>query len=246
MMQLRSVLTTICARRLAVLFLYASIAVIACGAVTQAQSGRKSKQETTPPSQQPAPSVESESESSSSRPTETKSATPRFQIIVVKSIPSANLAFWTSKAYRDFLERLRESTDVEVLEGKEMNRKEAITLAKNKDETFVIWLELEVDVNTGDEESARVTTINPSCLFIKYILFSPGSGKVKSQGKVYQDGYQSVCVGTPIRPSPFPTSGPRQLPPDYTITKAAREAANRILDAISSPNRRLYAGAVFN
>lgn len=244
MMQLRSMLTTICAGRLALLLLYASIAVIACGVVTQAQSGRKSKKESTP-LPQPAPSVESES---SARPTRTKSAAPLIHITVVKSIPSTNLAFWTGRAYRGFIERLRESADVELIEGKEMNRKEAINLAKSKegDDTYVVWLELEVDVNTGDEESARVTTINPGCLFIKYILFMSGSGKVKSQGKVYQDGYQSVCVATPLRPSPYPTSGPRHPPADYTINKAAREAADRILDAVSMPSRRLYAGSVFN
>ncbi len=244
MMQLGSVLTTICARRGAVLLLYISIAVIACG-VTQAQSGRKSKKDSPSPTQQPAPSAESESQS---RPTETKSATPRFHLVVVKRIPSTNLGFWTGRAYRSFVERLRESADVEVIEGKEMNRKEASTLAKSKEgeDTYVVWLEMEVDVNTGDEESARVTTINPGCLFIKYILFSPCSGKVKSQGKVYQDGYQSVCIGTPIRLSPFPTSGPRYPPPDYTISKAAREAADRILDAVIAPTRRLFAESLFD
>jgi hypothetical protein len=222
-------LLTICARRVVVLLLYTLIALAACGLV-QAQSGRRSKQPSAP-----APPVESESESKPvAKPTPT---TPRQHIIVVKNVPSANVSFWTGMAYRSFVERLKESPSLEVVEGKEMNRKEAIELAKKQEgeDSYVVWLQLEVDVNNGDTESASITSINPGCLYINYYLYSPRTGKVKAQGKVYQDGYQAVCTGVPSRPSPLPTSlpGSRRLPVDYTLRKAGHEAAVRVLDALN-------------
>lgn len=232
MRRLRFMLLTIRVRRLTVLLLYTLIALAACG-LAQAQSGRRSKQPTAPA---PSPPVESESESKPAAATPTH-ASPRQQIIVVKNVPSANLSFWTSMAYRSFVERLKESPSVEVVEGKEMNRKEAIELAKRQEgaETYVAWLQMEVDLNSGDTEAASIASINPGCLYINYYLYSPRTGKVKAQGKVYQDGYQSVCMGVPSRPSPLPTSlpGSRRLPVDYTVRKAAHEAAVRVLDALN-------------
>jgi hypothetical protein len=146
-------------------------------------------------------------------------------------------------AYRSFVERLKESSSLEVVEGKEMNRKGAIELAKSQEggETYVVWLQMEVDVDTGDTERAGIASINPGCLYINYFLYSPVTGKVKAQGKVYQDGYQAVCTGTASRPSPLPNPlpGSRRLPADYTLRKAAREAAVRILDALGM-NVRLH------
>jgi hypothetical protein len=231
-MQPRPLLLTIRARRLAVLLLYALIVALASCAATPAQSGRRSKsQQPQPP---PAPPAESESHSG---PTDTKPAPPTMHIIVTKSVPSANVALWTSMAYRSFVDRLKDSPGLDVVEGKEMNRKQAIELAKSKEgeETYVAWLQMEVDVETGDTERTSIASINPGCLFINYYLYSPGTGKVKAQGKVYQDGYQSVCTGVPSRPSPFPTSLPqsRRMPVDYTLRKAGREAANRVLDALN-------------
>src|SRR5215213_2107890 len=190
MKQLRFMLLTIRARRLAVLLLYTLIVLAACG-LTPAQSGRKSKQPVPPP----APPSESESES---RPaaTTTTPVTPRQHLIVVKNVPSVNVSTWTSMAYRSFGERLRESPSLDVVEGKEMNRKEAIELAKKQEgeESYVVWLQMEIDVDTGDTEAASITSLNPGCLYINYYLYSPRTGKVKAQGKVYQDAYQSVCT----------------------------------------------------
>jgi hypothetical protein len=217
----------------ALLYIMILISAAAAGATpaVAAQSGRKSKEK--PPA--PPPPAESSSRSTRSRRATTP-IPPRFNVIVVKYIPSANLAFWTNEVYRRFVERLREAGDVGVVEGKEMNRKEAINLSKSEagQNAYVIWLQLEVDVETGDAEKATVTAINPGCLFINYIMYAPGNGKVEAQGKVYQDGYQTVCVGAPSRPSPLPIPGigSRRPSPEYTITKAARDAAGRILDAL--------------
>jgi hypothetical protein len=224
-------LLTIRSERLAVLLLYTLIALTACG-LAEAQSGRRSKQGQQ--QQQPAPAPPAESES---KPATTTPTTPRQHIIVVKNVPSANVSFWTSMAYRSFVERLKESSSLDVVEGKEMNRKEAIELAKKQEgeESYVVWLQLEMDVYNGDTEGVGIGSINPGCLYINYYLYSPRTGKAKAQGKVYQDGYQSVCTGVPSRPSPLPTSlpGSRRLPVDYTLRKAGREAAVRVLDALN-------------
>jgi hypothetical protein len=100
---------------------------------------------------------------------------------------------------------------------------------------------MEVDLDSGDTERTSIATINPGCLYLNYFLYSPVNGKVKAQGKVYQDGYQAVCTGTASRSSPLPGSLPRtrRPPVDYTLRKAAREAALRVLDALGM-NVRLH------
>ncbi|MGI9167913.1 MAG: hypothetical protein ACR2G5_16300 [Pyrinomonadaceae bacterium] len=65
-------------------------------------------------------------------------------------------------------------------------------------------------------------------------LLIPGTAKVKAQGRAYQDGYPSVCTGTPSHPSPLPPSPQqRRVPVEYTLKKAAREAADQMMTALS-------------
>jgi len=143
-------------------------------------------------------------------------------------------------AYRRFLERLSESPHVKIAQEKEMNRKEASDLAKTTSDAYVVWIQLEVDVKMNgtlesDSERASITTINPGCLLISYIVFTPGTGKAKNQGRVYQDEYPSVCTGTASRPSPLPSGREPRHPVEYTLRKAAREAADRVMTDLDIP-----------
>jgi hypothetical protein len=143
-------------------------------------------------------------------------------------------------AYRRFLERLSESTHLKITQEQEMNRKEASDLAKTRTDDDVVWMQLEVDIKMNgslesDSERARITTINPGCLLISYIVLTSGTGKVKAQGRVYQDEYPSVCTGTPSRPSPLPSGPEPRHPVEYTLRKAAREAADRVMTALEIP-----------
>ena len=207
--------------------------VILFGTVALAQSGRAPKPTTPPPpATQPEPTV---------KPTEAKPhPMPSLSLIATRSVPSSNLAIWTGIAYRRFLERLSESPHIKITQEKEMHRKEASDLAKTQTDGYVVWIQLEVDVKMNgtlesDSERASITTINPGCLLISYVVFTPGTGKVKNQGRVYQDEYPSVCTGTASRPSPLPSGREPRHPVEYTLRKAAREAADRVMAALDVP-----------
>ncbi len=204
--------------------------VILFGTVAVAQSGRAPKPTTSPaPIAQPEATV---------KPTEARLHTTfSLSLIATKSVPSSNLAIWTGMAFRRFMERLSESPRVKITQEKEMNRKEASDLAKTRTDDYVVWIQLEVDVKMNgslesDSERASITTINPGCLLVGYIVFTPGTGKVKTQGRVYQDEYPSVCTGTASRPSPLPSGREPRHPVEYTLRKAAREAADRVMTAL--------------
>ena len=207
--------------------------VILFGTVALAQSGRAPKP-TTPPSPAPPPEA-------TARPTEAKPHTmPGLSLIATRNVPSSNLAIWTGMAYRRFLERLSESPHIKITQEKEMNRKEARDLAKTRTDDYVAWIQLEVDVKMNgslesDSERASITTINPGCLLISYMVFTPGTGKVKNQGRVYQEEYPSVCTGTASRPSPLPSDRDPRHPVEYTLRKAAREAADRVMTDLDIP-----------
>lgn len=206
-------------------------ATLACAPPAAAQSGRR----TSPPAphgtaadpagtRAPVPAVQSQK----------KDDEAKLSLVVVRHTASANVAVWTGLVHRRLLQRLGEAHDLNVSEGKEMNRREAIDLAKSRPDTYVVWFEMAIDLGAHeitDDEKASNTTLNPGCLLIHYILFEPGTGKQKSTGRVYQDGYESTCTGTPSHPSPYPDTRPsrRRQPPEYTIPKAAGEAAKRIM-----------------
>jgi hypothetical protein len=204
--------------------------VILFGTVALAQSGRAPKP-TTPPSPVPQPEA-------TAKPTEAKPhTTPGLSLIATRNVPSSNVAIWTGMAFRRFLERLSESPHVKITQEKEMNRKEAADLAKTRTDDYVVWIQLEVDVKMNgtlesDSERASITTINPGCLLISYVVFTPATGKVRNQGRVYQDEYPSICTGTASRPSPLPSDREPRHPVEYTLRKAAREAADRVMTAL--------------
>jgi hypothetical protein len=196
----------------------------------QAQSGR-ARSTAPPPSSTPS---ERPASASPTKPNPT-----RLSILVTKYIGSANLAIWTDAAFRGMVQRLTESLDLIVEKEKELTRKQAIDLAKMKTDQYILWIKLEVDV--PDTEKAAITPINPGCLVIFYELFTPDSGKVKTLGKVYQPGYQSVCTGGVYNPSPFPSGPtPKHLPAEMTVKQAGRETADRIITALDLPLPRAH------
>jgi hypothetical protein len=71
---------------------------------------------------------------------------------------------------------------------------------------------------------------NPRSFYVSYVVFAPGTGKVKTQGHIYQ-GQSRGPVGVPI---------PRSTASiEYELRRCGREAADRVLDAlnIAQPRR---------
>src|SRR5713226_5234670 len=147
----------------------------------QAQVGRGPKK----PAPDPTPAPERSSSTptdSSTQPGEKSSAQPKLALIVTKLVASPSLTIETRIAVDGFVERLSLSGDVEVQPvAKDVSRGEALTHARAEHDAYVIWLSTEVD--TPDSETASIATINPGCVFITYVVYSPQSAKVKTRGR---------------------------------------------------------------
>jgi hypothetical protein len=204
---------------------------------TSAQSRR------VPPRPLPSPSPTPEAAPSS----ETVSAkAAKIALVAVDYVPSANVAYATGYVFRSFVEQLQRTPTLAVSTAKESNRKEAIDLAKVKTDAYVVWLQMEIDLTGNDarkgndEEKASIGPINERCLYARYIVFTPGTAKVVTQGKVYQPGVQSVCTGSASAPSPLPSGPqPRRAPLEYVLKQVGRDAAERVVQALKSPNTKL-------
>jgi hypothetical protein len=193
----------------------------------QAQSGRAPKREL------PSPPASTENPA---KPGETKNPQPISSLVIVNSVNSANAPVWTSLAIKELIGRIKESPNVSVTREKDMSRKEAGELAKIKTDGYIIWIEFEVDASMAmidrDAEATIVTGLNPGCLFISYEVFLPGTTNIKAQERIYQDGYRAQCTGTAIRPAPQ-SSDRERYPVSRTLPKAAREAAERIMNVLN-------------
>ena len=212
--------------RLSVFF---CVLVLIVGAV-HAQSGRSPKPKVTSPSPAP-PEVKA-------KPSEAKADPTISSLVIVNSVNSAKAPVWTSMALKELIDRLRESPDLRVTQEKDMSRKEAGVLAQSKTDAYVVWIEFEVDASMGtiDRETDTVVMgLNPGCLFISYIVFVPGTTKIKAQERIYQDGYRAQCIGKPTQPA-TQSSDRLRYPVTRTLPKAAREAADRIKKALELPS----------
>jgi len=121
------------------------------------------------------------------------------------------------------IERLNEAGVFSVTRDQEMNRKEASDRAKGLSDGFVVWFQLE----TGLDQVGGVGPNYDSQLYVSYIIYKPVTGKVLSQGHVYQRAYSPG--GGPL---PTPTGG-TQI--EYRLRRAGRETAERVLQALGKP-----------
>jgi len=119
------------------------------------------------------------------------------------------------------IERLNEASLYSVTREPDMNRKEASDRAKGLSNGYVVYFELE----TGMDEVGAVGTDTMSRLYVNFIVFKPATGKILTQGHVYQRAYGSGG-GEPI-PSP---AGVGQV--EYRLRWAGRETGDRVLQAL--------------
>ena len=128
------------------------------------------------------------------------------------------------------LDRLSQSGSVKASPTKELNRKQAIDLAKGSTDAYVLWFELQVDY--ADSERAGLGGVNPQYLYVRFEVFTPGTGKTKTSGNVYQ---------RPRGPGGVPIPLPRTTgTAEYLLRNCGREMADRLFDTLSvsrPPNR---------
>ena len=194
-------------------FLLCALVIFALGGAALAQSGRRTSKEGKSPTNS-LPSVESESPSPTPTP---KPQAPRTPLLVGydRLGQSVNIPLYLYDAVVDgFMQRLSDSSDVKITSENNMTRKRAVDRAKADKETFVVLLALE------SEYSGNMGDTNPNNLLVSYLIFTPGTGKVMSQGRVYQRFGRSI-LGSRI---------PATSPAEYRLHEAGREAAERVLN----------------
>jgi hypothetical protein len=203
-------------RRAAGLFLCALL-IFNLAAAAEGQSGRRvPKRPTAPdplPPAQSEPPIQPPDQQSSSQ-----NEKARIPVLVVKYLPnisSSNIA--GSIVVEGFLERMQRAATVKVRTGKDMNRKEASDYAKSSQDNYVVLLQLE-----SDSANAGRGWEDPNDLYVDYVVFTPGTGKVKTSGHVYQR--TRGVIQTPL---PRTTSGL-----EYALRRAGAETADRVLNSL--------------
>jgi hypothetical protein len=218
MVKLRIPLRSLDGWRLAgVAFVGLWILVLSSGVL--AQSGRKlpdfGDKKSAPPPAAPEPTPE---------PTSRPDKTPIVVTSYLADITSGGSSILTRVVSDGLIERLNQSSQFSVTREQEMNRKEASDRAKGMSDGYVVWFQLETDLN-------RTGGMGPqydSQLYVSFIIYKPGTGKILTQGHVYQRPVGTAGGG----PLPAPTGG-TQI--EYRMQRAGRETAERVLQALGKP-----------
>lgn len=207
-------------RPLTTMFLSVLVAMGLC-LIGQAQSGRRRPKRTDPP---PPPAKQEPPPQSSQEP---KRAL--IPILLASGTSTVNTStFYANIVIEHCAQRLKEALAFEVHIGpSEMNRKEASDRAKADAKTHVLWIELEVDYRVG-EDPTRVGVVEPDRLLVNYTLFTPGTGKVKTSGRVYQRPRTIASIPVPT-PTPQPGIG---IDFRHNLDGAGRETAERVMSAL--------------
>jgi len=184
--------------------------------ISLAQSGRRPpKRPTSPdplPPKQEEPPIQPSTEQNSS---------PKIPVKVVWHMSYVGSSTTYSRTVLEgCLERLSQSGSVKATTAPdEMNRKQAIDIAKASSDTYVVWFELEVDMAYRDRSG--MGSVPPQYLTVRFELYTPTTGKTKTSGQIYQR--PQGPGGLPI---PGPGTGGSAV---YSLGYAGREMADRVL-----------------
>ena len=213
-------------RRVLLHVFFCTLLVLGMDPISQAQSGRK------PPMQPKSPDpIPSKQEEPPVTPPAEQSSKPQIPVKVVWHQQSiASSTFYARIVQDGCLERLSESGAVKASATADLNRKEAIDMAKGSADTYVLYFELEADV--ADTERAGIGSVPPQYLYVRYQVFTPGTGKAKTSGQVYQRSRGPGGMPLPV-PGPQTTSSA-----EYSLRYAGSEMADRLLDALGLPHGR--------
>lgn len=205
--------------RIAVAVFVCVLLLLSSAPISNAQSGRRPPKRPTSPDPLP-PKNEEPPITPSSEP----NSGPKIPVKVVWHLSYISSSTIYSRTVQEAcLDRLSKSGSVRATTAAdEMNRKEAIDLAKASTDTYVVWFELEVDSAYRDQSG--IGAVPPQYLMVRFELYTPATGKTKTGGQIYQR--PQGPGGVPI-PGPG-TSGSAM----YSLGYSGREMADRVLDAL--------------
>jgi hypothetical protein len=189
--------------------------VFACATVAEAQSGRRS---TGPPTTTPSVSGPKTVEKAPAK-------APKIHLLVgvENRNPFSNIPYYLSDTVlENCVRRLADSADIiPNAVGRGMDRVDAVRRAKAEKEGYVVWLQIESDV----VDSRKQQKNGPDELYVRYTIFEPQTAKVKQSGRTHQQIYKTGGGGVST------STKNSAVYSEYALKQAAREAAERILDA---------------
>jgi hypothetical protein len=199
-------------RNLLALFLLLAVTI-----AVVAQSGRRSSN-----GQPTAPSV-----SGPKTIEKTPVRAPKIQLLVGVEDRNVlmNVPYYLSDTVLDnCVRRLNDATEISAsTSGRGMTRADAISRAKAEKEAYVIFLQIESDITPSAKQSKN----GPDELYVRYTIFEPATARIKQWGRTHQQIYKvgrgGVSVPTSSKNSP--------LYSEYALKQAAKEAAERVLEA---------------
>ncbi len=209
-------------RALAAFFLL--IVVIQCFAYPQ--SGRRpprSKPVTTTTAE-PVTKTDSNANPKSSRATSNHRLTRKVSLLIGRQFTSAHQTS-EDTIYASFIQRLNEFTNVQGTSIGNLKRHQAIRRAREQEESFLVFLQFEVD----NFQEGRLVLNSPD-LEIKYFVYEPRSGKLKTKGKVY---YQAIG-GANARRDNWPTGTPIRITAEATGIETAERVHDWLLVGVGS------------
>jgi hypothetical protein len=193
-----------------------------------AQSGRRA-----PKSSSPAPAPTPEAAPVETKPdAETKPALS-FIVGIDRGTAFSNIPnYLFDTVLSACAGRLDDSPSVRVdIANRDMHRGEAIKRAKAETESNVVWIQLSSD-NARSQSGDDLRDVG-----VEYYVFAHTTGKIITSGRTYQQAYGGGGVIAMPRPG-----GRASLPyTEQLLKQAARDAAERILSAMSVSGRKVPA-----
>jgi|GEM_PF-724331 len=128
------------------------------------------------------------------------------------------------------LERLSQSNSVSATPTDDVNRKQASDMAKASTDTYVLWFEFEYDTSSLQQPRGGLDPSRAQQVSVRYEVFTPGTGKTRASGHLFQRVRGPGGVPLPI-PGPGSTAAV-----EYSLRYMGREMADRLLDALNLPH----------
>lgn len=193
--------------------------LLSAASISQAQSGRRPPKPPTSPDPLPP-----KAEEPPINPSSDQNSAPKIPVKVVWQLHSIGSSAIYSRTVQDkCLERLSQSVSIKPSAGAgELNRKQAIDMAKGSIDTYVVWFELELD--PAYEDRSGIGVVPAQYLIVRFEVFTPATGKTKTSGHVYQRPQGPGGI-----PLPGPGTGNSAI---YSLGYAGREMADRVLDTL--------------
>ena len=187
--------------------------------VSQAQSGRRPPKRPTSPDPLPP-----KQEEPPIKPSSDQNSGPKIPVKVAWQLRYIGSSTIYSRTVQEAcLERLSQSGSIKATTAlDEMNRKQAIDLAKASPDTYVLWFELDLDSTYNDRSGSG--NVPPQYLSVRFELYTPTTGKTKTSGHIYQRPQ-----GPGGLPLPVPGTSGSAI---YSLGYAGREMADRVLDTL--------------